>query len=86
MYSEDARLASFGAHWPIKGKAKCIPKKVGRNWLDNGCGIASNNKPSLLQLAEAGFYYTGTQDSPDAVRCFLCLKDLDGWERNDDPM
>ena len=38
-----------------------------------------------LQLAETGFYYTGTKESSDAAKCFMCEKDLDGWERNDDP-
>ena len=38
-----------------------------------------------MQLAETGFYFCGTDDSPDAVKCFMCEKDLDGWESSDNP-
>lgn len=38
-----------------------------------------------LQLAEAGFYHCPTKEEPDAVRCFFCMKELDGWEPDDDP-
>ncbi|XP_041364012.1 baculoviral IAP repeat-containing protein 5.2-A-like [Gigantopelta aegis] len=37
------------------------------------------------KLAEAGWYHCPTNQEPDAVRCFVCLKELDGWEPNDDP-
>ena len=32
-----------------------------------------------------GFYFCGSEGSPDAARCFMCAKELDGWEKNDDP-
>ncbi|CAH3910072.1 unnamed protein product [Pieris brassicae] len=37
-------------------------------------------------MAEAGFYSvaTGVEDA-DAAKCFLCGKELDGWESSDDP-
>lgn len=38
------------------------------------------------RLAEAGFYHIPSESEPDAVRCFMCLKELDGWEPMDDPM
>lgn len=38
-----------------------------------------------FQLAEAGFYFTGSAADPDAVQCFLCDKALDGWDEQDDP-
>ena len=34
-------------------------------------------------MAAAGFYLVST---PDSVRCFVCLKELDGWEPEDDPI
>lgn len=34
-------------------------------------------------MAQAGFYYYGGGD--DAVRCFVCFKDLTGWESTDVP-
>lgn len=37
-------------------------------------------------MAEAGFFYTGTNDGDDdSSTCFVCGKVLDGWERHDDP-
>nr|QHX41462.1 baculoviral IAP repeat-containing protein 5-like protein [Halisarca dujardinii]QIZ30877.1 baculoviral IAP repeat-containing protein 5-like protein [Halisarca dujardinii] len=38
-----------------------------------------------LKMAEAGFYYIGTESSPDAVRCVVCLTELEGWEEGDEP-
>lgn len=38
-----------------------------------------------LQMAEAGFYWKGTNNEPDTAACFLCGKVLDGWEEADDP-
>ncbi|KAK4874467.1 hypothetical protein RN001_013827 [Aquatica leii] len=40
---------------------------------------------SAKKLAEAGFYFIGTQEEPDAVQCFFCDKALDGWDEDDDP-
>lgn len=39
----------------------------------------------LIQMAEAGFYWTGTKRENDTATCFVCGKTLDGWESNDDP-
>ena len=39
-----------------------------------------------MQLAQAGFYFQPTSSSPDNVTCYLCRKDLDGWEVDDDPV
>ncbi|KIM44445.1 hypothetical protein M413DRAFT_442427 [Hebeloma cylindrosporum] len=36
-------------------------------------------------LAEAGFFYDPSYDDPDNVTCFICDKQLGGWEENDDP-
>ncbi|KAJ2915927.1 hypothetical protein MD484_g4463, partial [Candolleomyces efflorescens] len=36
-------------------------------------------------LAEAGFYYDPSADDPDNVTCFMCEKELGGWEEDDDP-
>lgn len=38
-----------------------------------------------FQLAQAGFYFTGSKEEPDSVTCFFCEKCLDGWEPNDNP-
>ncbi|KAJ3514152.1 hypothetical protein NLJ89_g2534 [Agrocybe chaxingu] len=36
-------------------------------------------------LAEAGFYYDPSFDDPDNVTCYICEKELGGWEEDDDP-
>lgn len=40
-------------------------------------------KPELL--AEAGFYFDPSYDERDNVTCFVCGKELAGWEEEDDP-
>ncbi|XP_037562621.1 baculoviral IAP repeat-containing protein 5 [Dermacentor silvarum] len=37
------------------------------------------------RMAAAGFYHCPTDNEPDLARCYVCLKELDGWEPNDDP-
>lgn len=36
-------------------------------------------------MATAGFYVIGDNDEIDLVECFMCGKQLDGWEPTDDP-
>ncbi|CAI8039469.1 Baculoviral IAP repeat-containing protein 5 [Geodia barretti] len=38
-----------------------------------------------LKMAEAGFYFCGTDRAPDWVRCVVCHHDMEGWEATDDP-
>ncbi|KAE8443988.1 hypothetical protein EG329_001117 [Mollisiaceae sp. DMI_Dod_QoI] len=38
------------------------------------------------ELAKAGFFYHPLQANPDNVACFLCHRNLDGWEEDDDPL
>ncbi|KAL6267679.1 hypothetical protein P5V15_000754 [Pogonomyrmex californicus] len=44
-----------------------------------------SNKCNADCMAAAGFYVIGNNDEPDLVACFICNKQLDGWEPNDDP-
>ncbi|KAH6938621.1 hypothetical protein HPB50_011201 [Hyalomma asiaticum] len=37
------------------------------------------------RMAEAGFYHCPTENEPDLARCYVCFKELDGWEPSDDP-
>lgn len=50
--------------------------------LSNVPAVPANS----CQLAKAGFFYYPSQDSPDNVACFLCRKNIDGWEKGDDPL
>ncbi|XP_018331127.1 baculoviral IAP repeat-containing protein 5 [Agrilus planipennis] len=59
-----------------------------KNRLDsfNNKWVFDDSKPcNAKKLAEAGFYYTGTEEEPDFVQCFFCDKQLVGWEEEDDP-
>ncbi|XP_034247941.1 baculoviral IAP repeat-containing protein 5-like [Thrips palmi] len=38
-----------------------------------------------VQMAEAGFYFIGSKSEPDLARCYVCCKELDGWEEHDNP-
>ncbi|KAK2160670.1 hypothetical protein LSH36_128g04003 [Paralvinella palmiformis] len=37
------------------------------------------------KMAKAGFFHCPTENEPDLVKCYVCLKELDGWEPSDDP-
>jgi baculoviral IAP repeat-containing protein 5 len=36
-------------------------------------------------MAQAGWYSCGGTAEPDLAQCFVCGKQLDGWEGDDDP-
>ncbi|XP_060794997.1 baculoviral IAP repeat-containing protein 5a [Neoarius graeffei] len=36
-------------------------------------------------MAKAGFIHVPSENSPDVAQCFFCLKELEGWEPEDDP-
>ncbi|XP_052868349.1 baculoviral IAP repeat-containing protein 5.2-B [Anopheles cruzii] len=44
-----------------------------------------DKKCSIRKMAEAGFYWHGTDHEIDIAACFVCGKELDGWEESDDP-
>jgi len=37
-------------------------------------------------LSAAGFYHCPTNTEPDLVKCFVCQKELDSWDPEDDPL
>nr|XP_002733289.1 PREDICTED: baculoviral IAP repeat-containing protein 5-like [Saccoglossus kowalevskii] len=37
------------------------------------------------KMAAAGFFHCPTDQEPDLAKCFMCFKELDGWEPDDDP-
>ncbi|CAG9133320.1 hypothetical protein JYU34_012551 [Plutella xylostella] len=56
-------------------------KKTFKNWP-----FDEKKKCNVNNMAEAGFYSVATgADDADAAKCFLCGKELDGWEASDDP-
>ncbi|KAK9313259.1 hypothetical protein V1522DRAFT_400342 [Lipomyces starkeyi] len=69
----DDRIASFRAH------------RVGIGAKRGGVKAWPHTRPSVTQMAKAGFIYNPSPQSPDNVTCFLCDKSLDGWNKGDDP-
>ncbi|KAI4873190.1 hypothetical protein NFI96_019312 [Prochilodus magdalenae] len=47
--------------------------------FEEGCCCTPEN------MAKAGFIHTPSGNSPDIAQCFYCLKELEGWEPEDDP-
>ncbi|KAI9719728.1 MAG: hypothetical protein M1812_003216 [Candelaria pacifica] len=80
MQTYECRLASFDiAHSVVKKRASNASTKGKKtvHW--------PHTSPSPAHLAKAGFFYRPTASTPDNVSCFLCQKNLDGWEENDIP-
>uniref|UniRef100_A0A8D2NIU6 Baculoviral IAP repeat containing 5 n=1 Tax=Zosterops lateralis melanops TaxID=1220523 RepID=A0A8D2NIU6_ZOSLA len=44
------------------------------------------NLSTSLLMAAAGFVHCPSENSPDVAQCFFCLKELEGWEPEDDPL
>ncbi|KAL9109768.1 MAG: hypothetical protein Q9227_005637 [Pyrenula ochraceoflavens] len=71
------RLASFEvAHPTSKRRASNAKGPKALTWP------LRNLSPT--ELAQAGFYYKPSVTAPDNTCCFLCDRNLDGWEEEDD--
>lgn len=66
--------------WEMAEEAKRF--KTFKNWPFND---ESNIKCTAAKMAEAGFFHCPTKNLPDLVQCYVCFKELDGWEPDDDP-
>ncbi|KAI5713414.1 hypothetical protein M8J75_016252 [Diaphorina citri] len=47
--------------------------------------FSSTDKCTPENMATAGFYSISKLRNDTSVKCFCCLKELDGWESMDDP-
>lgn len=79
METLQARTDSFGKTKRVKNPAK-PSSYVTLKWPH-----PSNFKANADTLAEAGFFYDPSYDDPDNVTCYVCGKELSGWETEDDP-
>lgn len=52
-----------------------------KDWPYQSSEVACNPE----RMASAGFFSIATKEEPDLVECFICTKQLDGWEPTDDP-
>ncbi|XP_043258407.1 baculoviral IAP repeat-containing protein 5 isoform X2 [Colletes gigas] len=60
--------------------------KAGRlKTFENWPFQSSDNLCNPDQMASAGFFAIGSKEEPDLVECFICSKQLDGWDPNDNP-
>ncbi|TID16541.1 hypothetical protein E6O75_ATG11659 [Venturia nashicola] len=75
------RLDSFSTeHHLSKRRASSVKKRTPQtvSW--------PHKSPRPSELARAGFFYKPTGDSDDNCMCFVCQRQLDGWEAGDDPI
>ncbi|XP_071745770.1 baculoviral IAP repeat-containing protein 5-like [Lepeophtheirus salmonis] len=62
-------------YWSYEDRLKTF-----KSWpLKNG------TKCTPEEMAASGFYFVGNKKEPDLVRCYYCLRELDGWEPTDVP-
>lgn len=76
METLESRLNSFTKPKRTKGSKSTSSL----NWPHPSSFVATPKN-----LAEAGFYYNPSKDDPDNVTCFMCSKELGGWDEEDDP-
>lgn len=75
------RLDSFFVeHHLSKRRASSVKKRTAQtvSW--------PHESPHPEELARAGFFYKPTGDSNDNCMCFVCQRQLDGWEQGDNPI
>ena len=77
MMTFESRLASFSKA-PTKKRASNAKGTKTIKW--------PHTNPTPETLARAGFVFKPSASTPDNVECFLCHKDLEGWEADDDPL
>ncbi|KAL5477005.1 hypothetical protein ACEPAI_3192 [Sanghuangporus weigelae] len=75
METFEGRLRSFD-----KPKTKASNKSSRGTWPHPDSFVAT---PTTL--AEAGFFFKPSKDDPDNVQCFICKKELAGWDEDDNP-
>ncbi|TGJ85856.1 hypothetical protein E0Z10_g2933 [Xylaria hypoxylon] len=78
-YTYDGRLASFQSAQPVARRASTSKGKVPKalSWPHRRLN------PEIF--ANAGFYFAPNPHFPDNTICFLCCKNVDTWEEDDNP-
>jgi len=102
LYTVEERLETFNVpycNWPYDS-GSCTPLKASSRPLGSDNLIQSTSSFQqqgtdyyvlsvyivCVQLAEAGFYFCGTAQMPDWVRCVVCHHNMEGWEATDNPL
>ena len=75
-----SRLASFETAIQVPAKKRTSNAKGAKSirW--------PHKNPSPEELAVAGFYYKPSAEAPDNTVCYMCERQLDGWEEDDEPI
>ncbi|NXU54291.1 BIRC5 protein, partial [Turnix velox] len=79
MAAEELAAASLPEEWCLY----FVPTRANtfRSWpFTEGCACTPE------QMAAVGFLHCPSENSPDVAQCFFCLKELEGWEPDDDPL
>ncbi|KAI8628206.1 hypothetical protein F5Y19DRAFT_145055 [Xylariaceae sp. FL1651] len=78
-YTYDGRLASFQSSQQVARRASNAKGRAPKilSW--------PHKRLNPESFARAGFYFEPTTDYPDNTVCFLCCKNMGGWEDNDNP-
>ncbi|KAF2099497.1 hypothetical protein NA57DRAFT_55462 [Rhizodiscina lignyota] len=74
------RLATFEAVHHMPKRRASNNKKKGPSTL-----TWPTTAPTAEDMARAGFFYKPQATNPDNVMCFVCQRQLDGWEPGDNP-
>lgn len=48
--------------------------------------FGQGSKCSKENMARAGFYHCPTATEQDLTRCYVCFREMEGWEVDDDPI
>ncbi|KAH8659180.1 hypothetical protein BGZ60DRAFT_517799 [Tricladium varicosporioides] len=80
-FAFEARLQSFH-------EAQQASKRRASNASARGPKVVKwpHKHMSTEEFAKAGFFYHPLPGNPDNVACFLCHKNIDGWQEGDDPI
>ncbi|KAI0873541.1 hypothetical protein GGS24DRAFT_384532 [Hypoxylon argillaceum] len=78
-YTHDGRLASFQSTQQAARRGSNAKGKASKalSW--------PHKKLDPEIFARAGFYFAPTREFPDNTVCFLCDKNMEGWEEDDNP-
>lgn len=74
-----ARIASFKKTKRVKNPDK-PSSSVTLKWPH-----PKDFRANPTTLADAGFFYDPSYDDDDNATCYMCGKELGGWEEDDDP-
>ncbi|KAM8977563.1 baculoviral IAP repeat-containing protein 5.1-like [Pelodytes ibericus] len=72
---EIQRLKDFSSMYDYKSRLSTF-----KDWP-----FTENCKCTPENMAMAGFVHCPSENEPDVACCFFCLKELEGWEPDDDP-